>query len=161
MRNFFSVKWMSFYGATMLFVMALFSITTNYGEANLKAPTKISGRYRITAKTLPGCLKSESLVLSIEQSGIYLNGALLEADGEIRTQTAAKKKPSLTGLLEKQNLSLSGNLEHLQSCEQQNPTVSIDGSVAQDVLKGTLKLESQSVLFIAKREESEEKKGSH
>jgi hypothetical protein len=148
---------MSFYGVAILFVMALFSVTTNYGEANLKAPMKIAGRYRITAKNLPGCLKSEPLVLSIEQSGIYLSGSLLEADERIQTQTAAKKKPDLTGLWENQNLSLSGDLIHLRSCEPEELTIQIQGSIAKNLLKGTLKLGSETVPFIARREENQEK----
>jgi hypothetical protein len=49
---------------------------TAYGETNLKAAPAIAGDYRFDAQNWPECLKSDSLVLTIEQSGVYLSGNL-------------------------------------------------------------------------------------
>ena len=61
-------KSLAFYAGSIGFVVALFSFATAYGEANLKAPNKLEGRYRIAAQSLPGCLKADALILTIQQS---------------------------------------------------------------------------------------------
>ncbi|MBW4526975.1 MAG: hypothetical protein KME18_17600 [Phormidium tanganyikae FI6-MK23] len=151
MKSLFSAKWLMFYGSTIAFVIALFSIATNYGEANLKAQPKISGRYKITAKDLPGCLKSKTLILSIEQSGIYLNGSLLESTHSTQEQTALRKKPSLTGTFRQQNLELSGNAAQIQGCE--SDTIAIQSAIVQNTLNGELSLNNTAVNFVAQPEE--------
>jgi hypothetical protein len=157
MQSLFSAKWISFYGATIAIVVGLFSAATNYGETALKAPTKIAGRYRINAKEFPGCLKAEILVLSLDQSGIYLSGSLLDSEESIRTQTAAKKKPSLTGLWERGNLALSGVPKHLESCTQEKAMIEIHGTVVKNLLEGELKVGDERVKFVAQHEEDEQK----
>ncbi|MBE9009949.1 hypothetical protein IQ250_06985 [Pseudanabaenaceae cyanobacterium LEGE 13415] len=154
MKSLFSAKWLAFYGSTIAFVIALFSVVTNYGEANLKAQPKISGRYKITAAKLPGCLKGKDLVLSIEQSGVYLNGSLLEIPHSTQEQTAAKKKPSLMGKFRQPNLELSGKLAQIQGCE--NSDISIQSTIDQTNLKGKLNFDNTAVNFSAKSEESSE-----
>ncbi|MER3432241.1 MAG: hypothetical protein C4288_02130 [Leptolyngbya sp. ERB_1_1] len=153
MRSLFSAKWLTFYGATIAFVVALFSITTNYGEANLKAQPKISGRYKIIATDLPGCLKAKTLALSIEQSGIYLNGSLLESTHSTREQTAARKRPSLTGIFRQPNLELSGRAAQIQGCE--NFAIALSSTIAQSTLKGKLSLNNTTVDFVAQREKEQ------
>ena len=54
----FNLTSLAFYTGAIGAVVALFSFATAYGEANLKAPTKLDGRYRIAAQALPGCLKA-------------------------------------------------------------------------------------------------------
>ena len=161
MQNLFSLKWLSFYGTTIAIVIALFSVTTQYGETRLKAPPKIAGRYQIDAKTLPGCLQNKTLVLTIEQSGIYLSGSILETDASMRTETAAKKKPALMGLWSETGISLSGLPDPLQACELQNTTVEIRGRVEQEVLQGEMKLGSARSQFIAQREPTSEQRDKH
>jgi hypothetical protein len=152
--NFFSAKSLAFYGSTIVFVIALFSLSTSYGESTLKAPTKIAGRYRLKAENLPGCLKAETLILTIDQSGIYLNGSLISETDD--AQTAAKKQPSLMGVWQQQ-LELSGALSHLDKCQSIVPTpvVKIQGTVNQATLKGVIQLASlsPSVEFVAQRED--------
>ncbi len=152
--NLFNLKSLSFYGATLAFVVALFSFTTNYGESNLRAPTKIAGRYRLSGKNLPGCLKAETLILSIEQSGIYLNGALLSEKDASQTATAAKKKPLLTGLFQQPQLELSGK-PSLDNCkgERSLTNLQIQGTIDQATLKGKILLASGNINFTAKRED--------
>ncbi|NJR50311.1 MAG: hypothetical protein HC780_12830 [Leptolyngbyaceae cyanobacterium CSU_1_3] len=151
-----NLKTLTFYGCAIGFVGALFSITTAYGEANLKAAPQIDGRYRISTQNLPGCLKDQSLVLTIQQSGVYLTGALLSSDETSQTVTATQKKPSLVGSWEQKKLELSGIPSSLEACQQGGkvPTVRIEGTIAQNNLQGKIRLDSSpaSVSFSAKRE---------
>ena len=161
--KFFDLKSLAFYAGAIGFVVALFSFATAYGEANLKAPIKIEGRYRIPAQTLPGCLKADALVLTIQQSGLYLSGSLLNANETGRTLTASKKKPSLTGMLDshqealdRQPLTLSGVPAHLDACQKtaQVREVTIRGSVTEETIRGNIRLESApGVTFVGQRED--------
>jgi hypothetical protein len=152
-----NLKTLPFYVGAIGFVGALFSFTTNYGEANLKASSKIDGRYRILGQNLPGCLKDdEPLVLTIQQSGIYLSGSLLSKD-EPNQMTAAKKKPSLSGTWDQQKLELSGLVSHVDACQKDGgrvPLVTIEGTVSQNNLQGKIRLDSSpaGVSFTSKRE---------
>ena len=152
----FNLTSLAFYGGAIGAVVALFSFATAYGEANLKAPTKLDGRYRIAAQALPGCLKAEALILTIKQSGIYLSGSLLNADETDRTLTASKKQSSLTGMFDRDRLTLSGVPSHLDACQKtaQIPELTLRGSVTEGTIKGNIRLESGSadVNFIGKRE---------
>jgi hypothetical protein len=91
------------------------------------------------------------LILSIDQSGIYLNGSLLEFDHSTQEQTASKKKPSLMGLFQQQNLDLSGNITQIQGCE--NSTIALQSTIVQNTLKGKLSLNNTAVDFVAQRQE--------
>lgn len=153
MKSLFSTRWLAFYGTTIAFVVALFSIATNYGESNLKAQPKISGRYKITAADLPGCLESKTLVLSIEQSGIYLNGSLLESSHSTQAQTAVRKRSSLTGVFRQPNLELSGTAAQIPGCK--NSAIVLESTIAQDTLKGKLSLNNTAASFVAQREKEQ------
>jgi hypothetical protein len=150
MKSLFNAKWLTFYGTTIAFVIALFSIVTNYGEANLTAPTKISGRYKISGKTLPGCLKDKDLILAIGQSGIYLNGSLLESDHSTHEATASRKRPSLTGQFNPPKLELSGTLSQIPDCK--NAAIVMKSTIAQNTLNGHLSLNNTSSNFVAQLE---------
>ncbi len=152
----FNLTSLAFYAGTIGAVVALFSFATAYGEANLKAPTKLDGRYRIAAQALPGCLKAEALILTIEQSGIYLSGSLLNADETDKTLTASKKQSSLTGMFDREQLTLSGVPSHLDACLKtaQIPEVLVQGAVTEGTITGKIRLGSgsASVNFVGKRE---------
>lgn len=152
----FNLKSLAFYGGAIGAVVALFSFSTAYGEANLKAPTKLNGRYRIAAQALPGCLKTEALILTIEQSGVYLSGSLLNADETDKTLTASKKQSSLTGMFDREQLTLSGVPSHLDACLKiaQIPEVLVQGAVTEGTITGKIRLGSgsASVNFVGKRE---------
>ncbi|GAX41994.1 hypothetical protein NIES4075_29920 [Tolypothrix sp. NIES-4075] len=112
------VKWKSLalYGLTIVAVMVLFKAVTTYGESNLKAASQISDRYRLMfADNLPNCEKLDDMILNIQQSGIYLNGSLLSALNNTDL-TSSHQKPSLTGILRNQQLSLSGKVPHSLLC---------------------------------------------
>ncbi len=107
------LKWKSlaFYGLTIGSVLVLFKAVTAYGESNLKAPQQIGDRYRLVfSDNLPNCEKLDDLMLNIQQSGIYLNGSLFSAKTKAETSTGTHEKPSLTGILSHQQLSLSGKV---------------------------------------------------
>ena len=151
----FNLTSLAFYTGAIGAVVALFSFATAYGEANLKAPTKLDGRYRIAAQALPGCLKAEALILTIKQSGIYLSGSLLNADETNKTLTASKKQSSLTGMFDHEQLTLSGVPSHLDECQTAHISeVLIQGTIAEGVIKGKIRLESGSAgaNFVGKRE---------
>ncbi|BAY76409.1 hypothetical protein NIES25_28580 [Nostoc linckia NIES-25] len=111
--NHFNFKSFAFYGVAITSVLLLFKTVSAYGENNLKAPPKVSDRYRLTlAENLPNCEKSDSLTLNIEQSGIYLNASVLPANAN----TDVDEKHSLMGILKNQQLNLSGKVNTSTLC---------------------------------------------
>jgi hypothetical protein len=167
----FNLKSLTFYGVAIAAVVILFNVVTAYGKANLKAQPKIDGRYRISAENLPGCLKSDALLLNIKQSGIYLNGSILPAQKNTQLETLAEEKPSLNGELSHPKLSLSGSLPWVSSCNnaavQANASghplsVKIQGIVQGETLTGQITLSSMPMAaeFTAGRETPVEKPGN-
>lgn len=143
MMGHFNFKSLAFYGVAISSVLLLFKVVTAYGEGSLKAPTLVEGRYRLSfAQNLPSCLQSVALALTIQQSGIYLNGSLLPAKTNAQTQTSAKEQPSLTGQLNNQQLSLSGTVPGLSICN--NPVSQAGVSQRpQDTRLNWVKIQSQ------------------
>jgi len=167
----FNLKSLTFYGVAIGSVVILFNVVTAYGKANLKAQPKIAGRYRISAENLPGCLKSDALLLNIKQSGIYLNGSILPAQKNTQLETLAEEKPSLNGELSHPKLSLSGSLPWVSSCNNAavqadvsgHPlSVKIQGIVQGETLTGQITLSSMPMAaeFTAGRETPVEKPGN-
>ncbi len=100
-----NLKSLAFYGVAIGLVLVLFNVVTVYGETHLKAPPQIASNYSLVfAENLPVCEKSEPLFLNIQQSGVYLNASLSPNNNSATT----KKKSSLTGKLNNQQLTLSG-----------------------------------------------------
>lgn len=127
--NHFSPKSLAFYGTMIGSVLVLFNIVSAYGEANLKAPPKVSGNYQLTSSDPPDCLRSENLTLAIEQSGPYIAGELSLSPQTIATPEKASsvvesspEKPKikenivLNGLMRSQPFTLSGKATLLGSC---------------------------------------------
>lgn len=140
MNNHFNLKSLAFYGSAITSVVILFSVTTSYGEAHIKAPRDIDGHYPIDSDDLPGCLQSNRLMLDIKQSGIYVTGALLDVDADEKTTKAVEQRPPLAGQWNNEQLSLVGPLTHLKGCEG---TVAINSTINQDNrLDGTVSLNS-------------------
>ncbi|MEG4056598.1 MULTISPECIES: hypothetical protein [unclassified Microcoleus] len=156
--NHLSLKSLAFYGIAIGSVLLLFKLVSAYGESNLKAAPAIGGSYRFDAKSLPECLKSDVLVLTIEQSGVYLSGNLRSGSREGREKTA-QEKPSLFGKWETQGLNLSGTVANLAGCSDstatgQNSSVKMRGIVEQESLKGKISLTDKTAAtdFTAQRE---------
>lgn len=159
----FNFKSLAFYGVAIGAVLLLFEVVTAYGEANLKAPAPIDGRYRLSyTQNLPKCPKSDALVLTIQQSGIYLNGSLLPAQTNAQQPTSAEEKPSMTGQLSNQQLSLSGTVPRSTFCINAVPqandnsfsSVRIQSRVEGKNLEGKITLNGipEAIGFTAQRE---------
>lgn len=168
MMSHFNWKSLSFYGAAIVAVVLLFRGVTAYGKANLNAPPKIDGRYRLSAQNLPDCLKSNTLLLNIQQSGVYLNGSLLPEGNNAQLETRAQEKPSLTGRFIHPQVSLMGSVPLLSNCrtltQQANASghplwVKIQGVVQGETLTGKISLSSTPTAaeFTAQREAQKEK----
>jgi len=164
----FNWKSLAFYGGAIVVVVVLFKAVTAYGNAKLKAPPAIGGDYRLNSQTLPGCLKSDALLLHIQQSGVYLNGSLRSADGNTQLATAAQEKPSLTGHISDKQLNLVGSVPFVSRCKnlaqqadasKQPLSVKIQGVVNGETLTGQIALSSvpTAAEFTAQREAQKEK----
>ncbi|HCV32463.1 MAG TPA: hypothetical protein DGO89_21270 [Microcoleaceae bacterium UBA9251] len=142
----FNLKSLAFYGIAIGSVTLLFKVVTAYGETNLKAAPAIAGDYRFDAQNLPECLKSDSLVLTIEQSGVYLSGNLKSDNSPVDGKKNAEEKPSLIGKWEIQGLNLSGVVPNLTGCGEstssgsQKSVVKLRGIVEGESLKGKISL---------------------
>jgi hypothetical protein len=128
---------LAFYGIAIGSVLVLFKAVSVYGENNLKAPKTISGRYNLTlVDKLPDCQKPNSLVLNIQQSGIFLNGSLSTATTK-EISTAKENHSSLNGKFSNQKFLLSGKISKTDLCqlkEAQTSTGSKSQNHASDVL---------------------------
>ena len=153
----FNLKSLVFYGIAITSVALLFKVVTDYGETHLKAPPLITSRYRLQAENLPECLRSEPLLLTIQQSGIYLNGALIPE----KSLNSSEEPLSLSGEWLAPNLTLSGSVPHLSACNpsgnQGKNQVTIQGFWDKNSLKGQITLypTKEVVDFIAQREPEE------
>lgn len=157
--NHLSLKSLTFYGVAIGSVGVLFSLTTAYGEANLKAPQNINGRYPISNQALPGCLNSNRLLLDVKQSGIYLTADVLKADASETVMRAVEQRPLLSGQWNNQQFSLTGPLTHLDGCHE---TVTIAGTVNGETMNGTIRLNSvPEAAFSAQREKPVPKAQGH
>ena len=85
----FSVKSIGLYSLAIGSAIVFFHFVTSYGEANLKAPTAVTGNYLITFKHRTGCLQGKSLLMSLKQSGIYLNASLIAVEEPDNTKILA------------------------------------------------------------------------
>lgn len=176
----FNFKSLAFYGGAIAVVVVLFETVTAYGETNLKAPPSIEGRYPISFAQKPNCLSSDPLVLTIQQSGSYLNASLSAANTNDKgATTTAKEKPSLTGRLSNQQVSISGASKaricnNASSQAQTTPLtqdnhpsqVNIQGRLEGKNLEGKITISSipGQIGFTAQREDpvqSAEKSTSH
>ncbi len=117
MSSHFNVKSLSFYAIAIGSVLLLFNVVTAYGENNLKAPQTIGGRYRLTFNNpLPGCSQIAPLMLQLDQSGTYVNAAILEPVAEGQSSMSAEEKPTLTGLFNNQQIRLDGGVAKSVLC---------------------------------------------
>ncbi|MGL5875365.1 MAG: hypothetical protein ACRC2R_23895 [Xenococcaceae cyanobacterium] len=160
----FNLKSLAFYGVAIGSVLVLFKGVTAYGESNLKAPDKIGGVYRLETQNLPDCLRSQDLVVHIEQSGIYLFGDLSEKS---ETETDAKNESDrlhvpLEGKFRESGLSVSGKLNKLNSCQQlasanDKDAFAITGKVEDKIFSGKIAWNNNfpDTSFTAKLDESE------
>ncbi|ALF53944.1 hypothetical protein ACX27_15520 [Nostoc piscinale CENA21] len=160
--NHLNVKSLTFYGVAIGSVLVLFKTVTVYGENNLKAPPVVDGRYLLTLATkLPSCETANSLVLNMQQSGIYLNASLVTVNANAETE-----KPSLTGILKNQQISFSGKVDPKILCLDSNSQINSNQSVVmqmqlidQDKITGQITVNGipQTLRFTAAKQSTPEK----
>jgi hypothetical protein len=128
-----SMKELVFYGVAISSVMVLFSVTTTYGEANLKAPKPIAGRYKFVNSD---CLNGTTLRL--DQSGRYITAAIVIPNSPIAAP------PSLSGTWSgvpngdgTVPLTLSGTITPLPNCYPAQK-VWVQGKLENKVFSGQL-----------------------
>jgi hypothetical protein len=113
-----SWKLLLFYITTIGLVVALFNWVSNYGETQLKAQPKITGRYRIQAQDLPNCLQLS--LLEIQQSGQFLNSLILpesslQADG-LAEAPIIRQRAMLQGSWQGETASITGTDRQVGNC---------------------------------------------
>ncbi|WP_155969144.1 hypothetical protein [Kamptonema formosum] len=116
---------------------------------------------------MPRCNQSEALVLTILQSGVYLNGSLQPASCQdatcpVSTGVKVEEKPALSGRWDQGNLTLAGSVATPALCpEPASPpagvsreTVTIQGKIEGETLQGQITIDSrgESFEFFAERE---------
>jgi hypothetical protein len=172
--NHFQPKSLAFYGGAIAFVVALFGVVTAYGEANLKTAQSIGGEYRLNLPVSAPCGSGKSVLLSVQQSGIYVAAALTNP-ALMRSQTGFKVM-TLSGQWQNQRLNLEGQVPMGVLCENSKEgtppiTVKIEGAIAMlppqsplpasstsqntpkaATLTGTLALNTKAVPFVARRQ---------
>ena len=126
--NNFSARSIGLYTLAIGGSIAFFHLVTSYGEAHIKAPLAITGRYAIVTSNLPGCLQNKQLLLDLQQSGMYLNASLVANSSNITA--SAITRPTLSGQLHDRQLNLSGSLP--STICPQLASVRIAGTIATD-----------------------------
>ena len=161
MTSHFNLRSLGFYAVAIGSVVLLFGVVSSYGEAFLKAPRLIKGRYTLTAADLPGCLHGQPLDLLIQQSGVYLAGAIVRRDAPRQTLQTADEHPSLTGHWDNQTVILQGILASVPGCDAsvmlqaqvtgQLPAAKDNAATqaSQLILTGTLSTDAVSLPFQA------------
>lgn len=165
-------KFLAFYGSTLVLVLLLFRWITTYGEANLQAPPNLSGRYMSTTVP-PGCPADYQLVLTLEQSGIYLNGDLALEQGQ-QTVRSAAHAPTLKGRWQKGQIALTGRTSAFATCststDRRNNRVTVQGNLthpsagdtAEPMFTGQLTLpDAQVWTWAALRQPATERSSDH
>lgn len=120
-----------FYGIAIASVIVLFKVVTVYGENNIKARPNINGRYRLIGAKIRECMSDKPIVLTIQQSGVYLNGDL--SDGETKSTSAIKEKLPLKGKWESDRLQLSGFIPAYHICPKGLPVASLSEELSVDI----------------------------
>jgi hypothetical protein len=120
-------KLLMFYGGTLVFVVALFQVVTRYGDTRLLAAPNVNGRYLSTA-AMPGCPESSRVMLTILQSGIYLNGAVNVVENPAAIdEVTSERTPPLSGRLTGQRVRMDGTAIGL--CQSGRGQVQVDGAI--------------------------------
>lgn len=153
-------KLLLFYGGTIAAVLVLFRLTTAYGETRLQAPPNVDGTY-LSSIAPPGCPADSRLQLTVQQSGIYLNGsvALIQSNTSPEVpHSASSERLPLTGRWQQGEIALSGNSNALANCQGSAANaVQIKGAIDSHNAKqftGTLQTDNSPSVwsFIADRQ---------
>lgn len=107
----FNPSHLAFYGVAITTVLGLFQVVTSYGK-QLQAAPPFDGRYRLSLQAIANCnppsQSTRPIILTIQQSGIYLSGFLLPDNSDEHTHRAAEKKPPLAGRYQQPEWAIAG-----------------------------------------------------
>jgi hypothetical protein len=140
-------KLLLFYGSTLAFVVVLFQGVTRYGDTKLAAAPNINGRY-LSTEAMPGCPESTRVLLTILQSGVYLNGAVdVVENAPVVEAVTSESTPPLSGRLAAQQVTLEGGTVALSRCQPLARRVQVAGTIASEsdqklAFAGTILLDS-------------------
>jgi hypothetical protein len=155
-------KSLAFYGSAIAFVVGLFAVVTAYGEANLKTAQSIGGDYLFNLPAASACGGGKPVLLSIQQSGMYVAAAV--TNPALTRKSPTFKPMTLSGQWKNQQITLEGQIPAGVLCDRSKEatsaiTVKIEGAISQNqppaqamILTGTLSLNASAVPFIAQRQ---------
>lgn len=130
-------KSLAFYGIAISAVVILFRGVTWYGTNYLKAAKTIQGAYHLTL-TSPPCASTDSLVLTLQQSGKYLGGQLQPMVSGHLPDPAADLTLTLKGKWSEPQLQLQGQTSQITICGRALATVAMVATYQGDGLEGQL-----------------------
>lgn len=112
------IKHILFYVIAIASVVGLFNYITAYARVNIKASPKLSGIYPLEAKSLSECLQDKTLILKIQQSGVYLNGVLMSIYPEdlATAGLSGDEELPLVGHFKDSQVTLKGKVAALKGC---------------------------------------------
>lgn len=132
----FDRKSLIFYGVAISSVVTLFSVVSRYGTARLQAPTAIAGNYQLQIEPSELCSEPPSLQLRIQQSGIFVNGALMATSPEVKPAGAIPF--TLDGRWHSPELDLAGRSPAITACGQPVERVAIASTHDGDSFSGQI-----------------------
>lgn len=140
------IRLIAFYALTLALVLGLFKAITAHGET-LKAPPQVGGQYRLQSPALMGCAP---LVLDLQQSGIFLNGAIAPQRSPTNSTDASihPTRPTLEGRWQNNALTLKGSLD--SACLRGDLALTAS-PLSGDRLQGTVSVAGRSLPFLATR----------
>ena len=135
----FNQKSLIFYGVAIGAVVILFRLVTWYGTTHLRAPASIYGDYGLTLGPSPQCAQPSPLVLTIQQSGTYLNGRLEVVDLDRPPHREEGVVLPLKGQWQPPAVNLQGRLARVNVCGQKLDSVELSGVWSGDTLVGQIR----------------------
>ena len=135
----FNQRSLIFYGVAIGAVVVLFRLVTWYGTTHLRAPASIYGDYGLTLGPSPQCPQASPLVLTIQQSGTYLNGRLEVVDPDRPPDREEGVVLPLKGQWQTPAVNLQGRLAGVDVCGQKLDRVEISGIWTGDTLVGQIR----------------------
>ncbi|MBD1874140.1 hypothetical protein H6F75_11635 [Nodosilinea sp. FACHB-131] len=121
----FDRKSLIFYGVAISSVVTLFSVVSRYGTTRLQAPTAIGGNYQLQIEPSEQCSEPPSLQLRLQQSGVFVNGALVADSSKAKSAEAGGEPFNLDGRWRSPNLDLAGRSPAMTVCRQPVERVAI------------------------------------
>jgi hypothetical protein len=134
----FDRKSLIFYGVAISSVVTLFSVVSRYGTTRLQAPTAIGGNYQLQIEPSEQCSEPPSLQLRLQQSGVFVNGALVADSTEAKSAEAGGEPFNLDGSWRSPDLNLVGRSPAMTVCGQPVESVAIAGTHEGESFSGQL-----------------------